>query len=202
MKTKQQELEQIYDSKINGILIRSKAISIEGNEKNSKYFSSLEKRNAEKKNIFKLKKGDIEINNQNDIIKYEKEFYKKLYSEQKQNISEYDFFNKSKNKLSEIEKTKCEGLLTEYECFEALKEMKNQKSPGSDGITSEFYKKFWDTVKQYYINAINYSYETKHLSPLQKQRIISLIPKEGKDTLLLSNWRPISLLNVDYKIAT
>ena len=29
-----------------------------------------------------------------------------------------------------------------------------------------------------------------------------MIPKEKKDTLYLKNWRPVTLLNVDYKIAT
>ena len=37
---------------------------------------------------------------------------------------------------------------------------------------------------------------------LQKQGIISLIHKPGKNLETLSNWRPISLLNNDYKIAT
>ena len=40
------------------------------------------------------------------------------------------------------------------------------------------------------------------MTDLQKQSIITLLPKSGKDTTNLDNWRPISLLNVDYKIAT
>ncbi len=82
--------------------------------------------------------------------------------------------------------------------------MKNMKSPGSDGITAEFYKQklYWNDIKLYYINSINYSYEHGSLTELQKQGIITLLPKNNKDTLSLDNWRPISLLNVDYKIAT
>ena len=34
----------------------------------------------------------------------------------------------------------------------------------------------------------------------QRQAVISLIEKKGKDRLFINNWRPISLLNVDYKI--
>lgn len=37
---------------------------------------------------------------------------------------------------------------------------------------------------------------------MQKQGVINLIPKKDKDTTSLNNWRPISLLNLDYKIAT
>ena len=34
-----------------------------------------------------------------------------------------------------MESSKCNGLLTEYECGLTLKQMKNNKSPGSDGIS-------------------------------------------------------------------
>ena len=80
--------------------------------------------------------------------------------------------------------------------------MKNQKSPGSDGITVEFYKIFWNNIKEFYVNSISYSFETGSLTELQKQSIITIIPKQNKDLTKLDNWRPISLLNVDYKIAT
>ena len=41
---------------------------------------------------------------------------------------------------------KCEGLVTKYECFEAIKSMKRNKSPGLDGITIEFYEHFWPLI--------------------------------------------------------
>jgi hypothetical protein len=45
-----------------------------------------------------------------------------------------------------------------------------------------------------------FAYEHGELSPFQTQGIITCIPKDGRDRRLLKNWRPISLLNVDYKI--
>ena len=77
--------------------------------------------------------------------------------------------------------------------------MKNNKSPGSDGITTEFYKLFWNDIKLYLLNSLNYSLQTGNLTDLQKQGIITLIPKSGKEMCHLENWRPISLLNVDYR---
>ena len=56
-------------------------------------------------------------------------------------------------------------------------------------------------TKKFYLNSIIASFRTGHLTELQQQSIITLIPKTGKDMYLLSNWRPINLLNVDYKIA-
>ena len=50
-------------------------------------------------------------------------------------------------------KKKNEGPASEYECTIALKGMKNNKSPGSNGITTEFYKNFWDDVKSDYVKS-------------------------------------------------
>ena len=80
--------------------------------------------------------------------------------------------------------------------------MDNGKSPGSDGFTCEFYKFFWDYVKQTVIASINYGFKKRQLSICQRRRIITLVPKKDKSTNLLGNLRPISLLNTDYKIAT
>ena len=38
------------------------------------------------------------------------------------------------------------------------------------------------------------------LSISQRREIISLIQKDENNLMVLSNWRPIALLNVDYKI--
>ena len=50
------------------------------------------------------------------------------------------------------------------------------------------------------VDCDNYSYEFGELSNLQKQAIITLTEKKGKDKRLIKNWRPISLINGDAKI--
>lgn len=52
------------------------------------------------------------------------------------------------------------------------------------------------------VQSLNYSYDYGELSNSQKEAIITFIEKEGKDKGHLSNWRPISLLNVDVKIGS
>ena len=98
-------------------------------------------------------------------------------------------------------KERCEGLLTDSECRFALKRFQKNKSPGTGGLTAEFYSFFWDLLSSTMINSFNHGFVKGELSILQRQGIIRLIPKKNKNLSLLKNWRPILLLNVDYKIA-
>ena len=79
--------------------------------------------------------------------------------------------------------------------------MANNKSPGSDGLPAEFYKFFWGDIKIFLINSLNAAYKKGTLSITQRRGLISLLPKENKVLHYLKNWRPISLLNCNYKIA-
>ena len=76
------------------------------------------------------------------------------------------------------------------------------KTPCTDGLTAEFYLCFWTDISGPLIDCLNHGALLGELSISQRQGIISLIPKKNKDALLLKNWRPISLLNTDYKLAT
>ena len=87
------------------------------------------------------------------------------------------------------------------ECLENLKAMPNGKSPGTDGFPVEFYKVFWIDLKDILLSCYVAAYRTGKMSILQRRGIITLIPKNSVP-FLLKNWRPISLLNMDYKIAT
>ena len=68
-------------------------------------------------------------------------------------------------------------------------------------MSVEFYKKFWSVVSKPMVESLNESYHVGELSSSQKQAVVNLIDK-GKDRTLLKNWRPISLLNVDCKVAS
>ena len=50
--------------------------------------------------------------------------------------------------------------------------------------------------------SFNFAFQTGRLSISQRLGIISLIPKKDKNLEFSKNWRPITLLNTDYKLAT
>ena len=113
------------------------------------------------------------------------------------------FFNPSNiPTLSDHEQASCEGLITEIEAFKVLKEFTAAKTPGTDGLTTEFLKYIWPELKVLIVGSFNYAFASGSLSISQRRGIISLIPPKKKDKTILENLRPISLLNVDYKILT
>ena len=72
----------------------------------------------------------------------------------------------------------------------------------SVGLLRTLYKVFWEDIEGYLLNAQNGAYEKRCLSISQRRGlIITLLPKKNKPANLLKNWRPITLLNCDYKIA-
>jgi len=136
------------------------------------------------------------------VMKY---FYNQLYTSPNQpsaerfsNFSDYESLPKLDNEKQNL----CEGPLTAEECRAALKTFQHNKTPGTDGLTAKFYLCFWKDIFGPLIGCLNHGALLGKLSISQRQVIISLIPKKKKkDPLLLINWRPISLLNTDYKLA-
>ncbi|WP_419612126.1 RNA-directed DNA polymerase, partial [Thiolapillus sp.] len=95
-----------------------------------------------------------------------------------------------------------EGNITAVEALAALRTMKNDKSPGSDGFTAEFYKVFWNDIGTFLVRSINNGFTKEEMSVTQRRGVITCIPKEDKPKKYLKNWRPITLLNTAYKIAS
>ena len=196
------ELGEIEEETLRGNIIRSRAQLIEENEKCSKYFMKLVNRNYKSKCITTLLKDDQILNQQSEILVECKQFYESLYSSKQSitNLDQCQFFKNNHKSLSAAENYICESSVTEDECYETILTFSNNKSPGSDGLSVEFYKVFWHKIKTYLLNSYNYSFQNNILSLDQRRALITLIPKGNKDKRLLKNWRPISLLNSDYKI--
>ena len=50
------------------------------------------------------------------------------------------------------------------------------------------------------MDSLNYTYFHGKLSTTQKQAVITLIEKKDKDRILIKNWRPISLVHVNFDV--
>ena len=90
--------------------------------------------------------------------------------------------------LTEEEKLKLEGEITGDEIAFVLNKMKNNKSPGTDGFSSEFFKFFYKDLKLFIRNAINEGYNLGTLSSTQRQGLVTCIPKADKPKQFIKNW--------------
>ena len=202
---KKTELEELRKIKLEGLKIRSKAIWVDQGEKPTKYFCALENRNYISKCMPNLIKSDgSKTESEHEIVEETKKYYKNLYSEREvDNINLEECINTNEIPiLTNEQNEKLEGNITKTEAATALLHMKNNKSPGSDGFSAEFFKFFWKDIGDFFVRSINFSFNNGQLSITQKEGLITCIPKGDKDKQQLKNWRPISLLNVSYKIAS
>ena len=198
--------KSLYEYITSGIILRSKTNWYEHGEKSSKYFLSLEKRNKAKSHLRELTtSSDTETHDPVVIMSHIRSFYSSLYKRRSsKNEKECLEYLRSFNlpQIGSCECESCEGLLTRKEYWEALQSMKNGKSPGNDGLTKEFYVCFFNEISPLLIDVLNHSYQTGQLSTSQRQALITLIEKKEKDKRYIKNWGPISLINVDAKLAS
>ena len=202
--TAREKIESFYEERTRGIIIRARARWHECGEKSSKYFLNLEKRNHVKKHMRKLHNNNSLTTDPTVILAEQKRFYQDLYTSTNKclnnNAIETFLMNLNIPKLTDEQRDLCEGKIYREECKSILDSFQNNKTPGNDGIPIEFYKRCWPLIEEPFISCINECFEKGELACSQKQAVITLIEKKGKDRLFLENWRPISLLNVDVKI--
>jgi len=196
------ELRNIQKEQTDGAIVRSRVRWFEEGETSSAYFFNLEKRNYVRKHIKSLKNPDGSIiHDPPKILEMQRTFYKNLYSERKTNTNNTYFIeNGNIPKLDDNLKNICDSPVTLAECENIIKTFQKSKTPGNDGLPIELYIAFWDLLGPSLLDCYSTSYALEELSVSQRQAVITLLEKKNKDRLLLKNWRPISLLNVDYKI--
>lgn len=141
-----------------------------------------------------------------EILDFEKKYFEEIYMENPSTLRPIEEMEDLLHVDTEIPQVTDSHRniinlpFTPRELHSALKELNHNKSPGSDGITPEFYLAFWDLLHETFYDSIMFSLAQGSLSQEQRTGIITLIPKKCQDRLLLNNWRPITLLNTDFKI--
>ena len=135
----------------------------------------------------------LPINNPTKILEEQVSYFQKLYS------SRVELGSKTKQlkkqflqniqipKLGPNEQATLSQPITIKKTSNALKEMANDKAPGLDGFTTNFYKFFWPDVREILHASYTCSFE-EELSSEQRIGVLSLIPKKDKDLRYLTSW--------------
>lgn len=197
------QLSRLDADAAKGAQIRSRVRWVEEGEVSSAYFFRLEKKRSADRWVSALREsnGTI-ISDPSDLCSSFSSFYSLLFTASPtDSVAQDSLLNNLSSTLSFDQAKLCEGLLTIEECYQALVGMAKRKAPGSDGLPMEFYVRFWNILGSDLVSVLNYCYRSGSLCLSQRRGVISLVFKKG-DRLDARNWRPISLLNVDYKLAS
>ncbi|KAJ0478339.1 putative RNA-directed DNA polymerase [Helianthus annuus] len=91
------------------------------------------------------------------------------------------------------------GHFSEKEIKDAIWECGGDKAPGPDGFTFKFVKRFWEELKPKFMELMYQFYVSGRINPGCNSSFFTLIPKV-QDPQQLSEYRPISLIGVVYKV--
>ena len=202
--TVQQELRGIALHEARGAQVRARCQWAEEGETSSSFFLNLASKHHAKASMPSIRDPDTGRVHHDpfEILGVWRTYYASLFSAQPCDPDAQDeMLQQLTRRLSQAERDGCEGCLTLEECFAALNGMPRGKTPGSDGFPMEFFLHFWQSLGADLVRVLNVAYETGQLSASQRRGLIIVLYKKN-DRLETKNWRPISLLNADYKIAT
>ena len=149
--------------------------------------------------------GGNSVTKEEEILEEIEIFYKELYTSTV-SVENALFKNFIENlelpRLQDSVSGELEGEITLTECKDILRTFSSCKSPGEDRFTWEFYNCFLHLLGEDLVDSFNASYIVGEMSPSQRRGVITLIPKEDSDLSTLANWRPITLLDLDFKIVS
>ena len=197
------KLKALVESESEGVKIRSRAKWIEEGERPTRYFLNLCRGHGEGNAIDCLvDESSVEWKDEcgkRSVIEY---FYRELFKLEHVDVDAQDvLLSKVSAVLSEESRNKCEGAVNVGELEYAVRGMANGKTPGEDGMTLEFYKCFSKLLLPVLCELANECFERGCFPEECVRSVVRLAFKKG-DRKDLKNWRPISLLNLDYKIVS
>nr|GEU65775.1 probable LRR receptor-like serine/threonine-protein kinase At1g06840 isoform X2 [Tanacetum cinerariifolium] len=172
--------------------------AIEG-DKNSKFFHG----------IINKKRSQLEIRGVfdnglwcTDPGKVKEAFFNHFEARFKKPVAHRFMLNFPFNKrLSDMQAADLERNVSRDEIRFAVWNCGENKSPGPDGYTFEFFRKYWNIVGPDFCEAVEYFFETGLFSKGCNSSFVALILKVA-DAKFINDFRPISLIGSVYKVVT
>lgn len=202
--TLQMEYNLLSTQETEKLMLRSRGFLYEHGEKAGRHLSRLIKNQSVSQQIKQIRTPSGELTVAPSVINETfKTFYSELYTSQsppeKTNMMSF-LDNLNFPPISAIQKSEMDRPLESCEIANSIKLMQSGKAPGPDGYPIEFYKKFADKLTPLLLDMFNDSLDRGALPQTLTEASITLLLKPGKEDSECSSYRPISLLNADYKI--
>ena len=193
-------IQEIYDIIYKGAQIRSKLNMV---EEPSKLFLNAE--NIVQKSRLITEITDMQQRNITDLTEIPaafREYYMHLYSREDTDPDVQKTYLKYCKKLKDEDRDVIDQDITVTDLRKALDGMDETSSPGPNGLTVNFYKTFFNDLAPLLELLVKESFEKEGISDYLNKAYISLLPKDSGPLTDMKNYRPISLLNVEYKMIT
>jgi mannosylglycoprotein endo-beta-mannosidase len=166
---------------------------------NSQFYRILASKRRHRRHIERLPVGDQVVSDQDSNEELATSFYMGLLGTAQHREHE---LNLKAIGLSPVELAGLEAQISEEEAWEAVRAMRANKSPGMDGLSCDFYKFCWPTVKMDVTAALQAVWLGRHhgFDRLNVALIMLLPKKEG--AVDLKDFRPISLVHSFARLLT
>jgi hypothetical protein len=135
-----------------------------------------------------------------DMCEEAANYYVWLFQEKQAHNPEIVLDKLREKQLTEIDKEFLDKKISKAECRQVMRSMADDKSPGSDKLPAEFYKLYETLILDNYHDMIEEACEYGYLPEDTTEGTIALIYKNKGGPRDMRNYRPITLLQVDYKI--
>ena len=120
------------------------------------------------RSVQRVKDGPI-VTGTKDMLEQMRQFYVDLYTEEGIEVDAQEtMLSKITSTLTKNQAELCEGAVTH-----AVKQTQNDKSPGTDGLTYEFYKAFWHLLGKDLVQVFNNSFEQMRLPDSQNYGLLA-----------------------------
>ena len=177
----------------------------DSNCQSHEFFHALHESHA-RYNVVRLQENGRMIMDPHMIVKKCVDYYKQLldvetHVDETVNYAREVFLNEVINHVSIEVSNVLDSDISEVEVESVISHLVNGKSPGWDGLTNEFFKKYNTQLKRSFAILFQNVWSTGHMPQSWKIGLIKLLPKVPSP-VSFAQWRPISLMGGIYKIFT
>ena len=164
-------------------MLRAKIPNFEENDLQIAFVSRIEKLRGEENTISELiDKSGITRSGSEAVLEVVHSFYSDLYQWEEEDIDMQNAFFRNINVRLSLSESVELGLPFDKESlFESLCDLPNNKSPGDDSLTKEFYVFFWNEIFPFYIKCMNEAKFHLELCESLKRGLIILVHKKMKE---------------------